>query len=108
MFKPGEMPSIKLIFAGQEYNTGKDSNLILESVRPAPRGDVLIIAIEVNKDPILFQKLVNAANQRNVKIQVRGKEFSTELATQNSIQGQDFKAKIVLRQCSSMRSIPVK
>jgi hypothetical protein len=106
MFRSDNMPTMKLIFSGKEYTVGKNSNLTLDSVKPAPRGDVLLIAIEVTQDPILFQKLVDAANQRSVRVQVRGQEFSTELATQNSIQGQDFKAKVVLRQCSSMRKIP--
>jgi hypothetical protein len=106
MFKSDDMPTMKLFFAGKEYTLGKNANLKLESVKPAPRGDVLLIGIEVTQDPILFQKLIDAANQRSVRVQVRGQEFSTELATQNSIQGQEFKAKIVLRQCSGMRKIP--
>lgn len=105
MFKSDDMPTMKLIFGGKEYTIGKDAYLKLDSVKPSPRGDALLIGIEVNKDPILFQKLVDAANQRNVRIQVRGKEFSTELAAQNSFQGPEFKSKIILRQCSSMRNI---
>jgi hypothetical protein len=105
MFKSDDMPPMKLFFNGKEYATGKDSNLKLESVKPAPRGDAVLIGIEVSQDPILYQKLVDAANQRNVRVQVRGQEFATELATQNSIQGKEFKAKVVLRQCSSMRKI---
>jgi hypothetical protein len=106
MFKSDDMPPMKLFFGGKEYLIGKDANLKLDSVKPAPRGDALLIGIEVTKDPVLFQKLVDAANQRSVRVQVRGQEFSTELAVQNSFQGPDFKAKIVLRQCSSMRKIP--
>jgi hypothetical protein len=106
MFRSDNMPTMKLFFSGKEYTLGKDSTLKLDSVKPAPRGDVLLIGIEVSGDPVLYQKLVDAANQRSVRVQVRGQEFSTELAAQNSIQGQDFKAKIVLRQCSSMRKVP--
>jgi hypothetical protein len=105
MFKSDEMPPMKLIFGGKEYGTGKDSNLKVEGVKPSPRGDVLLIGIEVSKDPVLFQRLIDSANQRNVKVQVRGQEFSTELATQNSFQGGEFKAKVILRQCSTMRKI---
>ena len=105
MFKSDEMPTIKLFFGGKEYILGKDPNLKLESVKPSPRGDALLIGLEVNKDPVLFQKLVDAANQRNVRVQVRGKEFAAEKASQISLPGPDFKSKIVLRQCSSMRSI---
>jgi hypothetical protein len=105
MFRSDDMPPMKLIIGAKEYNIGKDSNLKIDSVKPSPRGDALLIGLEVTKDPVLFQKLVDAANQRNVKVQVRGQEFSTELASQNSFQGPDFKAKLVLRQCSTMRKI---
>jgi hypothetical protein len=106
MFRPDEMPPIKLIVGAKEYSTGKNSNLKLDSIKPAPRGDAVLIGIEVTQDPILFQKLVDAANQRSIRIQMRGQQFSAELATQNSFPGPDFKAKIVLRQCSAMRKIP--
>jgi hypothetical protein len=100
-----EIPVAKLIVGGQEYITGPKSKIKLETVRPSAGNPVLMIGLEVSNDPILFQKLVNAAEQRSLKMQIRGKEFNTELATKTSSPGPEYKGRIVLRQCSKMQDV---
>ena len=63
-----------------------------------------MIALEIG-DSVLFQKILGAAEQRSLKVQVRGKELTTELATKTLSLNPAFNGKIILRQISKMRNI---
>ena len=61
MWKADQLQPIKLIFGGREYITGKENKLKLDSIKPSPGASAILIGIEINQDPDLFQKMVNAA-----------------------------------------------
>ncbi len=96
------MDSVKFILGGQSYITDQTPNLTLVSLKPATGAPALLVTLEV-ADSILFQKILGAAEQRSLRIQVRGKELTTELATRSSSLNPSFRGRIVLRQCSPMR-----
>jgi hypothetical protein len=105
MLRADQLPPLKLIISGKEYTTGDKTNLRLDSLKAAPGAAALLIVLEVTKDPDLFQRVVNAAEQRNIKVQVNGKEFAAELAMKNSYPGPPFSGKVTIRQCSPLRNI---
>jgi hypothetical protein len=98
------LASVKLIIGDQTLLTGQTPNLRLDSVRPSTGAPVLMVGLEIS-DAILFEKILRAAEQRSLKIQVRGKECTTELATKASSMNPTFNGKIILRQVSRMRDI---
>ena len=98
------MDTVKLILGSQSYITGQTPDLVLVSLRPATGAPALLVTLEIS-DSILFQKILGAAEQRSLKIQVRGKELTTELATRSSSLNPSFRGRIVLRQCSPMREV---
>jgi hypothetical protein len=105
MWNSDEMPQIKLLFSGKEYLIGKTPNIKLESIKPGPGTQAILIGLEVTKDLDLYRLIINAAEQRSIRIQLYGREFTTELATKNAHPGPAFSGKIVLRQCSPVRDI---
>ena len=105
MWNTDETPQVKLLFSGKEYLPGKTPGLKLESIKPGPGIQTILVSLEVTRDLEMYRLLVNAAEQRSVRIQVYGREFSAELATKSSRPGTDFSGKIILRQCSPVRDI---
>jgi hypothetical protein len=105
MLRPDQLPPLKLIVGGKEYMTGENTNLRLDSIKPAPGATAILLTLEVTKDVDFFQKLVNAAEQKNVKVQINGKEFAAEMAMKNSYPGPPFSGKVTIRQCSPLRPI---
>ncbi len=105
MWNSDELPQIKLIFGGKEYLIGQAPNIKLESIKPGPSKQTILIGLEVIKDLDLYRLMVNAAEQRSIRVQVYGREFTAELATKNAHPGTDFSGRIVLRQCSPVRDI---
>jgi hypothetical protein len=105
MFKSDQLPPAKLIIGRKEFTTGDKTNLRLVSVKQSPGANAILMELEIIKDPDLFQLIVNAAEQRNVKVQFFGREFMAELATRNSYPGPPFSGKITLRQCSQVRKV---
>jgi hypothetical protein len=98
------LDTVKLIIGNQNYTTGQSPNLDLVGLKPSTGAPALLITLEV-ADSILFQKILGAAEQRSLKVQVRGKELTTELATRSSSLAPAFRGRIVLRQCSPMRDV---
>jgi hypothetical protein len=105
MFDEREIVQAKLIAGGKEYLSGPKSNLHLISMKPVAGINIVMLEIEISKDPILFQKLIAAAEQRNLLVQIRGREFTTELATKKANPGPDFSGRMTLRQNSVMRTV---
>jgi hypothetical protein len=105
MWNSDEMPQVKLILSGKEYLPGKTPNLKLESLKPGPGAQAILAGLEITGDIDLYRLIVNAAEQRSIRVQLYGREFTAELATKNSHPGPVFSGKIVLRQCSPVRDI---
>ena len=105
MLRGDRIPPLKLIISGKEYIPGDNTNLIVDSLKAAPGGTALLIVLEITKDPDFFQKVVTDAEQRNIKVQVNGKEFTAEMAMKLSFPGPPFSGKITIRQCSPLRNI---
>jgi hypothetical protein len=103
MFKSDQLPPAKLIIGRKEFVTGDKTKLKLVGVKQSPGANAILMELEITKDPDLFQLLVNAAEQRNVKVQFFGREFMAELAIRNSYPGPPFSGKITIRQCSQVR-----
>jgi hypothetical protein len=103
MFKSDQLPPAKLIIGRKEFVTGDKTNIKLNGVKQSPGANAILLELEIIKDPDLYQIIVNAAEQRNVKVQFFGREFMAELATKNSYPGPPFDGKITIRQCSQVR-----
>ena len=69
MFKSDQLPPAKLTIGRKEFVTGDKTNLKLNSVKQSPGANAILMEFEITKDPDLFQLLLNAAEQRNIKVQ---------------------------------------
>jgi hypothetical protein len=105
MLRGDQLPPLKLIIGGKEYITGDKTNLRLDSLKASPGATAILVVLEVTKDPDFFQKVVNAAEQKNIRVQINGKEFTAEMAMKMSYPGPPFSGKITIRQCTPLRSI---